>query len=84
MKRINSYIITLLLIFIASSCKKDFFDLERPPQNPWSTMEEFERAPVGLYWSLFNGVDWSNPWVNDILVKVSSGDDVDWINNAEW
>lgn len=84
MKRINIYIITLLLLFIASSCKKDFFELERPPQNPWSTLEEFERAPVGLYWSLFNGVDWGNPWVNDILVKVSSGDDVDWINNAEW
>lgn len=84
MKRINLYIITLLLIFLTGSCKQDFFELERPPQNPWMTLEEFDRAPVGLYWSLFNGVDWSNPWVNTIVSKVSSGDDVNWISNAEW
>ncbi len=84
MKRINLYMMTLLLIFIAGSCTKDFFELERPPQNPWITLEEFDRAPVGLYWSLFNGAEWSNPWVNLTLAKVSSGDDVNWVNNPEW
>lgn len=84
MKRINLYIISLLFILITSSCKKDYFQLERPPQNPWTTLAEFDRAPIGLYWSLFVGDSWSNPWTNAILPKVSGGDDVNWINDAEW
>lgn len=87
MKTMKTYIYPLiLLLFLLSSCSKDFFELDRPPQTPWSTLEEFDRAPIGMYYSLFWGSSdgWNNAWVNLTLPKVSAGDDINWINDAEW
>jgi tetratricopeptide (TPR) repeat protein len=72
-----------ILVLLLSGCK-DYFQLERPPQNPWTTVSEFERAPIGAYTSLFSGDKWNMPWVNWALVKTSMGDDVDWVSNGEW
>ncbi|NJK86938.1 MAG: RagB/SusD family nutrient uptake outer membrane protein [Bacteroidales bacterium] len=81
MKSIKIFII--LSLFVISGCE-DFFELERPPQNPWSTIEEFERVPIGLYASVFSGDKWNIPYVNYAMFKVSSGDDVAWVNDPSW
>jgi starch-binding outer membrane protein, SusD/RagB family len=82
MKRLIYTLLTLLLLNL-TACK-DYFELDRPPQNPWSTLEEFERAPIGAYASIFSGHIWNIPWVNHAVVKNSMGDDVNWVSNGEW
>jgi starch-binding outer membrane protein, SusD/RagB family len=77
-------ILLALLCFLAAACQGDYFELERPPQNPWGTLEEFERAPIGVYASIFGGHHWNVPWVNHTVVKNSMGDDVNWVSNGEW
>ncbi len=84
MKKIFSSILLTGLLLLSASCSDEFFELKRPPQTPWSNAEEFERAPIGLYASLFNGDSWNMPWVDITIVKTSMGDDVDWVSNAEW
>jgi hypothetical protein len=77
-------ILLLLPFLMTTSCQKDFFKLERPPQNPWNTITEFERAPIGTYANLFSGDKWDITWVNTWVVKNSTGDDVDWVNDASY
>jgi hypothetical protein len=72
-----------LIILMVVSCKKDFFELKSPPESPWATLAEFDRAAIGAYNSLFVGGEWNNPFVNLITPKMSSGDDMDWINYPE-
>ncbi|MDJ1502505.1 RagB/SusD family nutrient uptake outer membrane protein [Xanthocytophaga agilis] len=84
MKKILLYSLTLGLLLASGGCSEEYFELKRPPQTPWSTVEEFERAPIGLYASLFSGDSWNMAWVDVTIVKTSMGDDVDWVNNAEW
>ncbi|MBB3699310.1 RagB/SusD family nutrient uptake outer membrane protein [Flammeovirga yaeyamensis] len=78
--------IRLLLIIITlslSSCE-NYFDLERPPQNPWTTIDEFERVPIGLYASVYSGHHWNIPYVNYAIFKNSMGDDVNWVSDPSW
>ncbi|MDJ1470625.1 RagB/SusD family nutrient uptake outer membrane protein [Xanthocytophaga flava] len=84
MKKILLYSLTLGLLLASGGCSKDYFEIERPPQTAWGTIDEFERAPIGLYATLFNGDEWNMPWVNVTVVKTSMGDDVDWVSSAEW
>jgi tetratricopeptide (TPR) repeat protein len=85
MKTLRKHIILLsFALAFLGSCSKDYFELERPPQTPWTSLTEFDRAPVGLYYTLFWGDNWSIAWVNASLPKVSAGDDVEWVANAEW
>ncbi|GJM64468.1 RagB/SusD family nutrient uptake outer membrane protein [Persicobacter diffluens] len=76
-------IIALLLPLSLASCN-DFFELERPPQNPWTSLEEFERVPIGLYASVFSGDNWNIPFVNYYMFKTSMGDDIAWVSDASW
>jgi len=84
MKRYKTYMLSLIILLAANSCIDDkFFDLTNPPESPWITLSEFDRAPVGLYSNLFVGHEWDNPYVNIIIPKISSGDDVDWVSYEE-
>ncbi len=81
---LKNSIFLFLFISIVISCKKDFFQLDRPPQSPWSTLKEFEKSPIGLYYVLFSGDKWNVTWVNSWIVKNSLADDIGWVNDASY
>lgn len=60
MKRNLRSIIILGLLFLGSSCDDSFFELERPTQDPWITVEELELAVREPY-LLIMGKAWNNP-----------------------
>ncbi len=78
MKRYKLYMLSLIILLIVNSCENDFFDLTNPPESPWTSLTEFDRAPIGLYNRLFVGGEWDNAFVNISLAKICSGDDMDW------
>ena len=84
MKKYTFLICIALLVF--SSCKKDFFELQRPPESPWNTINEFDRAARGAYTQLFATGDWGNIFNYWYLYKNAVGDDVDWSTpgDAAW
>jgi hypothetical protein len=82
MKRYIRFL-AITLLFFSYSCN-DYFELDRPPQDPWGNIDEFERVPVALYAGLWGGDKWNIPWVNWTIIKNSMGDDVNWVSNAEW
>ncbi len=70
-------------IIVLTSCE-DYFELERPPEEPWLTVGEFERAPIGAYGVLFSSQEWVQSWPNYSVVINSMGDDVEWVNDPQW
>ena len=76
------YILLVSIVFLASC--DDFFELERPPQNPWSSIREFERVPIALYASVYGGHHWNIPYANYSMFKVSAGDDVAYVSDPSW
>lgn len=72
------FLICILLLQITSCKKKDFFQLERPPESPWNSITEFDRAPRGAYSQLFATGDWGNRFNYWYLYKNAVGDDVAW------
>jgi tetratricopeptide (TPR) repeat protein len=41
------------VLFAATSCNdEEFFGLDNPPEFPWQSILEFEKAPVGAYYGL--------------------------------
>lgn len=82
MKRTIS--ITLFCILLLSFGCSDYFEMDRPPQNPWGNVDEFERIPIGLYAGLWGGDKWNIPWVNWTIVKNSMGDDISWVTDASY
>ena len=81
--KIARYIIAFAFVLTATRCS-DFFDIERPPQPPWSSIDEFEQSVIGTYAGLFSGHQWNMTWVNDRILKSSMGDDVGFVENPEW
>ena len=81
----NIFLICIVLLLV-SSCKKDFFELQRPPESPWNTITEFDRAPRGAYTQLFALGDWGNIFNYWYLYKNAVADDVDWSTpgDAAW
>lgn len=75
-----------LLVGSVTSCKKDFFELQRPPESPWTNITEFDRAASGAYSRLFATGDWGNVFNYWYLYKNAVGDDVAWSTpgDAEW
>jgi len=46
----------LLPVFLLGGCTDSFFELENPPEFPWLTVDEFERAAVSPYnYAFFSG-----------------------------
>jgi tetratricopeptide (TPR) repeat protein len=83
----KKYILLLcMLSLLTSSCKEDFFELERPPQSPWNTITEFDRAARGAYRQLYATDDWGNVFNYWYLYKNAVGDDVAWSTpgDAAW
>lgn len=87
MKKANKYIwaIGIVLVF-GTACKKNFFELQRPPESPWNTMAEFDRAPRGAYAQLFATGDWGNIFNYWYVYKNAVGDDIGWSTpgDAAW
>jgi len=67
-----------MFLLIATGCKKNFFELERPVESPWSKLTEFDRAPIGAYNLLFASDDWVNVFNFWYLFKNAVADDVAW------
>lgn len=74
----------LLLIVLQIGCSEDSFELERPPEEPWNTLDEFERVPIALYASLYSGDKWNIPYANYAMFKVSAGDDIAYVSDPSW
>ena len=46
-------LLLLAVLSLATSCNdEEFYQLEFPPEFPWQTILEFEKAPVGAYYGL--------------------------------
>jgi len=71
-------VLMFLALILITSCKKDFFKLERPPESPWNNIDEFDRAPRGVYSLLFAAGDWGNVFNWWYLYKNAVGDDAAW------
>ncbi len=53
MKNIKMFIGMLILSFLGSACNQnEFFELQNPPQAPWQTLADLEKAPIGAYYGL--------------------------------
>lgn len=99
MKKMKKYILALCVSLLSlTACKEDFFELQRPPESPWNTIAEFDRAPRGAYSRLFATGDWGNVFNYWYVYKNAVGDDIGWStpgddawgwyrdtgNNKEW
>lgn len=80
--RLTFCIFAVLSSFL--SCTDDAFDLEQPPEVPWTTIGEFERVPVALYHSVYSGHHWNIPYANYAMFKVSAGDDIAYVSDRSW
>lgn len=53
MKNLKILISILVLVFVGSACNEDeFFELQNPPQDPWQSLSDLEKAPIGAYYGL--------------------------------
>lgn len=74
----------LVLCLGLSNCGEDFFELERPPQNPWTTLADFESSIIGTYGILFADREWVQAWPNYAVIMTSLGDDIAFVNDEQW
>jgi len=84
MKHIAKQLAPLFFILFTVGCVEDPFELERPPEEPWTTLDEFERVPIGLYHSMYSGHHWNIPYANYAMFRVSIGDDVAYVSDPSW
>lgn len=84
MKKILLLLLAFLMLVTACD-QKDFFELKRPPESPWLSLYEFERAPIGGYSLLFHG-GWGVKFDYYNLYKNAIGDDAAWSTpgDAAW
>ena len=78
-----SIVLTGLLLFLNTGCD-DYFELKRPPESPWQTVDEFDRAIIGAYGVLFASHEWVQAWPNYAVSLTSFGDDVEWVRDNQW
>jgi hypothetical protein len=50
--KIKNWFIALLVLGLVSCDNEDFFELTNPPEAPWQSLEELEKAPIGAYYTL--------------------------------
>ncbi|HEV8081556.1 MAG TPA: RagB/SusD family nutrient uptake outer membrane protein [Chitinophagaceae bacterium] len=74
MKNLKYTVVFILLFLINGSCKKSFFDLERPVEAPWQSLQEFEKAPIGAYAFLLVPGGWSGLVSQTRLLKDAGSD----------
>lgn len=57
----------LLFLLLITACESDdFFEQTNPPENPWLTVQEYERAVVAPYNLAFSS-GWGSYWGNERL-----------------
>ena len=74
----NMFLACLVLMLVSACEDKKYFELERPVESPWTKLDEFDRAPIGVYSTLFVFGDWGNKFNYWYLYKNAVGDDVAW------
>ncbi|WP_020529971.1 RagB/SusD family nutrient uptake outer membrane protein [Flexithrix dorotheae] len=42
----------LVMLFFTSCDNEEYFELENPPQAPWQSLNDLEKAPIGAYYGL--------------------------------
>ncbi|MGB3777573.1 MAG: RagB/SusD family nutrient uptake outer membrane protein [Tunicatimonas sp.] len=89
MKRIRtqlarSFTVVAVLLSLSNCNEERFFELDRPPQNPWTTLNDFDRAVTGAYGVLFGSRAWVQAWPNYAVPLTSLGDDVAYVNDPQW
>lgn len=75
MKKIIYTAAFFMLLFVNTGCKKDFFDLKNPPEQPWQTIQEFEKAPIGAYANLLIPGGWSGLVSQSRVLNEASSDE---------
>jgi len=72
--------LTCIVLMLSTACEnKSFFEFDRPVQNPWTTLTEFDRAAIGSYFRLFATGSYGNAYNIWCLYKNAEADDVSWI-----
>lgn len=75
MKKMKLHILPIVLFITIGACNNDeFFELDNPPEDPWLSLEEFERAPSGAYHMAFTRSNWDNLLGAPRLVKTVQSD----------
>ncbi|WP_020532642.1 RagB/SusD family nutrient uptake outer membrane protein [Flexithrix dorotheae] len=82
MKKYYSIFISISLLLLSGCNNEEFFELDRPPQAPWQTVDEFELAAVSPYNIAFLNA-WSNFYTNDRVIDFIQGDIVNYLGNQE-
>lgn len=49
---IKTWFMALLVLGLVSCDNDEFFELTNPPEAPWQSLEELEKAPIGAYYTL--------------------------------
>lgn len=82
MKPLISSIIAFFALILISCNNESFFELKRPQQNPWNTVQEFEFAAVTPYKLMFHG-GWGALYSNHALNQVVMSDYFRFLGNVE-
>ena len=82
MKNIKNIFFVLLAICLTACNNDDFFKLQRPPQNPWNSVDELEFAAVSPYNKMFYA-GWSGAQSNQLLNQVIQSDYFRFLGNVE-
>lgn len=76
--------ISIITLILFSSCEnKAFFEFERPSQTPWTLLTDFDRAPIGAYYNLFQRGGYDDAYASWQLYQNAVADDVSWVNTGD-
>ncbi len=48
----RAFLLTLCLVGLTACNNEEFFELTNPVESPWQSIAEFEKAPIGAYYTL--------------------------------
>ncbi|MEM9327325.1 MAG: RagB/SusD family nutrient uptake outer membrane protein [Bacteroidota bacterium] len=67
----------LVALLVATACDNDeFFELTNPPESPWLTLADFEKAPIGAYYGLSGNGGFRHIYSHGYLAGMLYGDGV--------
>ncbi|MEL7588726.1 MAG: hypothetical protein AAGU19_18590, partial [Prolixibacteraceae bacterium] len=57
----KNILLAYIFFMLFSACEnREFFELERPVESPWTKLEEFDRAVIGPSQKIFATNNWGN------------------------
>lgn len=75
MKKYISYFAIVLLLFAGTACDtEEFLQRENPPEAPWLTARDFERAAIGAYYALSGNGGFRHVFTHRRLVNIVASD----------